>query len=419
MGVEKYKQLLKRHSTIFENFTYISILQVFVMLAPLITYPYLVRVLGSDLYGWVITAQIVASYCSILVDFGFKRVSARHISIFRDNKEKLSEIMSTILTLQMILWLFCLVVYVVVIGLIPSYRQHFWLFVFSFGLTFNELLFPQYFFQGIEKMKYITIVNIVIRSIFIILIFLFITTAEDYVYVPLLFSVGYFIGGILALYVIFGREKILFQLPSFSNMKYYLKDASSIFFTDVICTIKDKLNYILLGSWIGMGNVVVYDLGSKFMNVILKPAGIVGTVLFPKIAKERNILLFRKTVLILFACTLGLVIVLNLFLPQVVHFFIDENIDLWPIRLYLLAPVIVGVSSFISSNLMVALGYTKYVLYSIIVTTFVYLALLSGMYFMGYLTSVTSFVFLTVASYFGELIYRLAIMFRIERLEHV
>lgn len=118
------------------------------------------------------------------------------------------------------------------------------------------------------------------------------------------------------------------------------------------------------------------------MNVILKPAGIVGTVLFPKIAKERNVLLFRKTVLVLFACTLGLVIVLNLFLPQVVHFFIDEEIDLLPIRLYLLAPVIVGVSSFISSNLMVALGYTKYVLYSIIVTTAVYLSLLAGMYFM-------------------------------------
>ena len=116
MGVVKYRELLKRHSVLFENFTYISILQIFVMLAPLITYPYLVRVLGSDLYGWVITAQIVASYCSILVDFGFKRVSARHISVFRDNKEKLSEIMSTILTLQAILWLFCLGIYIIVIG---------------------------------------------------------------------------------------------------------------------------------------------------------------------------------------------------------------------------------------------------------------------------------------------------------------
>ncbi len=82
-------------------------------------------------------------------------------------------------------------------------------------------------------------------------------------------------------------------------------------------------------------------------------------------------------------------------------FFIDEEIDLLPIRLYLLAPVIVGVSSFISSNLMVALGYTKYVLYSIIVTTAVYLSLLAGMYFMDYLTSVTSFVLFNRGFLFG------------------
>ena len=94
--MDGYKSLLKRHAVLFENFTYISILQIFVLVSPLITYPYLVRVLGKELYGWVITAQIIASYCSILVDFGFKRVSARHVAVFRDNKEKLSEIISTI-----------------------------------------------------------------------------------------------------------------------------------------------------------------------------------------------------------------------------------------------------------------------------------------------------------------------------------
>lgn len=136
MGVVKYRELLKRHSVLFENFTYISILQIFVMLAPLITYPYLVRVLGSDLYGWVITHKllpVIVLYLSILVLSG---VSARHISVFRDNKEKLSEIMSTILTLQAILWLFCLGIYIIVIGLIPGLSVCFLAFCFSFGTYF-------------------------------------------------------------------------------------------------------------------------------------------------------------------------------------------------------------------------------------------------------------------------------------------
>ena len=413
MGLEKYRQLVKRHSTIFENFTYITALQVFVMITPLITYPYLVRVLGKELYGWVITAQVVASYCSIIVDFGFKSVSARHVSIFRHDKEKLSEIISTILTLQGILWLCSMAIYVAVVCLIPSYRQHLWLFLFAFGLTFNELLFPQYFFQGIEKMKYITILNIVIRLVFVGLIFLFVKAADDYVFVPLLSAIGYFIGGCLALYVVFKREDLAFKKPSFANMKYYMKDASPIFFTDVICTIKDKLNYILLGACVGMGNVVVYDLGSKFTNVLLKPASIVNTVLFPKIAKERNVRLFKKAATLLVLGVTVLVVILNLFLPEVVHFFIAEDIDLLPIRLYTLAPILVGLSGYIASNLMIALGYNRYILYSIVITTILYLLLLGSFYWLGYLNSVTSFIVLTVLSYLGELIYRLIITVKI------
>ena len=148
MEVKKYGELLKRHSVLFENFTYISILQIFVILAPLLTYPYLVRVLGSDLYGWVITAQIVASYGSILVDFGFKSVSAKHVSIHRENKAKLSEIVSSILTIRFFLWLCSLIVYMGIIRFIPLYREHFWLFSFLSELLLTNYCFLSFIFRG-------------------------------------------------------------------------------------------------------------------------------------------------------------------------------------------------------------------------------------------------------------------------------
>ena len=169
----------------------------------------------------------------------------------------------------------------------------------------------------------------------------------------------------------------------------------------------------MLGACVGMGNVVVYDLGSKFTNVLLKPASIVNTVLFPKIAKERNVRLFKKAATLLVLGVTVLVVILNLFLPEVVHFFIAEDIDLLPIRLYTLAPILVGLSGYIASNLMIALGYNRYILYSIVITTILYLLLLGSFYWLGYLNSVTSFVVLTVLSYLGELIYRLIITVKI------
>lgn len=417
MKAKEYKLLFKRNITVFQNLTYITMLQLFVIITPLITYPYLIRILGKELYGWVITAQIFASYCSVFIDFGFKVSSARHVSIWRYDKEKLSEIISSILFLQCLIWVVCMIIYVSVIYSIPSYKNHIWLFLFSFGLTFNELLFPQYYFQGIEKMKYITLCNVVIRLVFVILIFFFIKSADDYIYVPLLYSIGYFIGGAGALYIIFVKHGIHFRIPTNHSLLYYLKDASPIFFTDIICTIKDKLNYLLLGGFVGMKEVTIYDLGSKFTNVLVKPANILATVLFPKMAKERNLLIFNKTALFLVIGITILVGLLNIFLPQVVNFFLAENINLTSIRLYSIAPIVLGLSSFISSNLIIALGYNKYMLYSILMTTFAYLLLLGLFYGVGYLNSINAFIVLTVTSYIVELAYRLILAKKIQKKE--
>ena len=414
----RYRQIIKKNKVLVENFSYISALQIFLLLSPLITYPYLVRVLGRELYGWVITAQVIAGYCSLIVDFGFKSVSAKHVSIYRENKDKLSEILSSVLLVRFLLWFFCFIVYTIIVYQIDSYREHIWLFLFSFGITFNELLFPQFFFQGIEKMKYIAILNIGIRLFFLLLIFIVVKETEDYVIVPLLSSIGYFLGGVVSLYVIFFREGVRLRYPGMSNMLFHVKDASPIFVTDVICSIKDRLNYILLGSFVGMSEVVIYDLGSKFTNMLVKPINIVSTVFFPRMAKERNVNLFKRMAFLSFVGTVGGVELLNLVLPNVTRFFVDGDVDLLPIRLYLFAPIFLGLSGFIASNFLIALGYNKYILYSIIVTTGAYVLMLLLMYFGGTLHCVSAFVGITVISYFVELVYRLFVVRKILKNEN-
>ena len=94
---------------------------------------------------------MIVSYSSILIDWGFKKVSAKQIVQNRNDKAKLSEIISSILFAQFSLALFAIFIYITIILSVPSYRQHFLLLFFSFGLVFNDLLFPQYYFQGLEK----------------------------------------------------------------------------------------------------------------------------------------------------------------------------------------------------------------------------------------------------------------------------
>ena len=383
-----------------------SLLQCFTLIAPLLTYPYLVRTLGSELYGWVILAQVVASYASIVVGFGFNEVTARHIAIHRGNEEKLSEIISSVMFTRLCLWVVSLLLYCFIIVMIPAYRAYKWLFLLSFGCTFNELLFPIFYFQGIEKMGYITWITLIIRAISVIGIFLSVRTASDYLIVPALTGLSYIIGGILALYIIFVRHRVKFHIPSYRTIKQYLGDSSTIFLTNVISTIKDKLNYILMGTFVPMSQIVIYDLGSKIAGLLMQPVNIIATVLYPRISQTANIKLFKTGLYVVLGYMMIAVLSCYVFLPEIAGFFVGESVALGPIKIYLLAPVFLGASMFIAYNFLTAFNHVSYILKSIIVTTCVYLLLLAAAYFMGALQYVITFVIITVTSYLAELIYR-------------
>lgn len=399
--------IIKNNKTIFSNFSYLVLLEICILIAPLITYPYLVRVLGTELYGWVITAQITASYASILIDFGFRRVSAKHVSMTKDNKSELSRVVSTVILLRLALWVIAFILYIGIVLLVPSYRKEFLLFFFSYGLTFASALLPDFYFQGIEKMRYMTFVNMFIRMLFVCATFIVITKPAQYIYVPALWSIGYFLGGIYSLYIVFKQHKIDFVKPEIRDYKFHLRETTPIFISDVMLNIKDKFSYNLMGSMLGMSDVVIYDLGTKIVNILSKPTMIFCTAIFPSMSRNPNVNKSKKVMLILLILSIIMVSIIYLLLPKIVKFVLNEQINLLPLQIYLLVPIFTGISFYIPSAVFVAFGRNKYVLYSTIFSSLSYAVMLGTMYFMGLLQSVLDFVLITVISYFVEMLYRL------------
>ncbi|MBR1923154.1 MAG: oligosaccharide flippase family protein [Paludibacteraceae bacterium] len=408
----------ERYKTLIENLSYITILQVFLLLAPLITYPYLTRVLGKEMYGIVLTAQMLATYFAMLIDFGSNSVCAKHISLNRDNKRKLSEIVCSVFYTRLGIWIIGLLIYTAIILIVPTYRAHWVLFLLTYGMTTNELFFPQYFYQGMEQMKFTSLTNVMIKGLFIAAIFLVVHSPDDYIWIPVFYSLGYTLSGIFAFWYIFHYLHIPFSKPDISAIRFYIKDSFAVFATDVICSIKDKINYLLVGSCVGMESVVIYDLSTKFNNILQQPIQIIRTVIFPRAARSRNIRKIGYVMAGMFCFTTLLVILLNVFMPAIVTFFLhDENTDLLPIRLFSLAPVILSVSMIISSDIFIALGYNRYVFYSILVTTAAYLLTLMILLLTGYLHSIYSFVGMALIAYCVELIYRLITVRRLVKKE--
>ena len=317
------KGFIVNQRSVLNNMTFITILHIFNLLAPLITYPYLVKVLSKEIYGIVLTAQVLVSYFSLIINFGFDEVGAKFVSENRDNPTKLSEIVCSVFFVRFNLWIVCAVLYLIIVFLIPNYRNHWMLFLCSYGLTFIDVFFPQYFYQGIEKMKYSTLLNISIKTLFILLIFVFVNNQSDYVLVPIFYSLGYFIAGILSFLLIFKKMNIPFSKPKRSTMKSYMKESSALLATNLIATIKDKLNVLLLGQFSGMGNVVVYDLGTRVNSLTSKPVEILRISLFPKISREKNIGYVKKILVLSLSISIVTAVVVNIFLPQIVQLFLN------------------------------------------------------------------------------------------------
>ena len=136
------------------NFMYLSILQGMNLLLPLITFPYLVRVLGIEKFGLIMFAQAFIVYFSMLADYGFNLSGIREVSSNRNNKNKLIKIFSSIMIARFVLVLIGLIFLTIVVFSFEKFSKDWELYLLSYGVVIGTFLFPSWFFQGIVKMKY-------------------------------------------------------------------------------------------------------------------------------------------------------------------------------------------------------------------------------------------------------------------------
>jgi len=309
----KYIHSLKgkalRHKSFLQNFSYLSALQIFNLVLPLITFPYLIRVLGKETYGLVIFAQALISYLAILVGFGFNISATKDISIHRNDKAKLSEIVSSVLIIKVLLMLLTFVILGVLLYYIPRTHGYTALFILSMWVCLFDVIFPIWYFQGVEQMKYIAYITMTSRLLFLGLIFIFIHSPQDFLYVPILYGTGALVAGAISMIIIFVKHKIQFRIQSYSNLKYYFKDSVPIFISNVSISLYVNTNKIIAGAFLGMAEVAYYDLAEKLTTVLKIPQNILSQSLFPKISKEKNLGFIKR----IFSLTVVLNLALFLF----------------------------------------------------------------------------------------------------------
>jgi len=233
--LNKLKQ--KVHSStgkrLISNFFSLSGIQMVSYILPLITVPYLVRVLGVEKFGLIAFAQAIIQYFVIFTDYGFGLSATKQIAEHREDKHRVSEVFSSVLMIKIQMIVVSFFVLSIIIFGFDKFSKDWQLYYLTFGIVVGQALFPIWYFQGIEKMHITALVNIIPKFIFTIFIFIFVRSDSDYLYVPFINSLGFILAGLVSLWLTFGRFKVSFKFPTFEQIKYQMQEGWHIFLGNI------------------------------------------------------------------------------------------------------------------------------------------------------------------------------------------
>lgn len=277
---------LQEYKTVINNIFALFFLRGLDYLLPLILLPYLVRTLGVEGFGLLSFATATIAFFRGIVSYGFELTGTQQISINRDNRKVINEIFSTILLIRVILAALCAIPMFILILFVDKINMHSEVFYFTFLIVIGDAFFPEWFFRGIEKMKIITYSRIVYKSIFLMLIILFVKNESDYYLVPLIDGIGAILAGLAAIFIVCNKFETSFVRPTYAMCKFQFQHSWHIFISKMSVHFYSSINIFVLGLFSNNLIVGYYSLAYKIYAAIKGLFMPFNQALFPYLSKK-------------------------------------------------------------------------------------------------------------------------------------
>jgi len=353
---------------VLDNFVSLLIVQFANYLAPLITLPYLFRVLGLSHYGLVELARAVTVYFLMLTDYGFSFSATREISVHREDPQRVAEVFSAVMVLRFLMVVLSALVLSVLVFAVPRFRSDWPVYCLSFGSVLGMWLFPLWLFQGLEQMKFIPLLNVTAKLLVVAGIFTFVRAPADYLYVPLLQSAGTILVGVAGLAVALGKFRVRFRLPAPAALLRELANGWHIFQSKMAITLYTTSNIVILGLFTDSMFVAYYAAGDKIVRAATDGLQIpLSQAIFPHIgrlaaqSKQAALHFAGRVAGLLSGATLLISAGLFLAAPQITGLVLGGEAagGVPVIRILALLPFLIGLSNIFGIQIMVNFGLKR------------------------------------------------------------
>lgn len=275
----------KSRRTLAENFLSLTTLQYASYIFPLLVLPYLTRVLGVERFGQIAFAQALIAYFAMLVNFGFGFSATRQVAAERDDPAKLQAVFSQVIWAKVLLAVISFGLMVLFVETQPHRRSQFGLYLACYTLVIGSVLGPEWFFQGIEKMKYITVLGLLSRAAATIMVFAIVRRASDYIWVPVLNGFGNIAGACAGHWTIRKNFGVRVSSPDFKGIRAQLIEGWDNFLSSVFISLYTTTNAFVLGLMTNATEVGYYSAAERVAGGIRSLWGPVPQVLFPRFVR--------------------------------------------------------------------------------------------------------------------------------------
>lgn len=362
--------------SIKRNLIYNAILKVTAVIFPLITAPYISRVLEPDGLGLFNFATTYAGYFALVALLGIPQYGIRKVSVARNDKDKLQNVVSELMTLSFLVTVGVCLVYIATIFIIGEFRENYLIFLVAGIALYLAPLKVEWFFSGMEEYGFITLRAIIIRTLSIIAMFLFVRTKSDliiYVGISALSTVLTDVWNLTKMYRLGVR-------PHFkvSGIKQHLHPVLLLFSASIAISVYTVLDTVMLGFMSDYSQVGYYSSTSHLSKTLLALVTSLSVVAMPRMSyykEEGNSIELNKlankslSFVAFFAIPMavGIVCLSPTFVPL---FFGDKFYDaIIPLQIICFLIIAIGMNNITGVQILVALGHDKQFLYSVLTGT--------------------------------------------------
>ena len=292
------KKKHNQYKPLFESLISLYVLNGINLILPLITIPYLLRVVGAANYGLYSFIYVIIQYALLVTNYGFDFSATKQIAQSKENSEKISSIYHAVIASRILLAVFSvLLLYVSTLFFFNPLQKK--LLFLGFGIIVGEIFIPVWLFQGLEKMRFLTLTNVISKLIFTILIFVIIKSPDDFQYIILLNACGSIAAGVLSTVIVYRYLKVGFSMPNFSEIKIQFKEGFAIFGSTLGMNLYRNSNIFILGLFVSDAAVGVYAAVEKVIKAIQSIASPIAQAFFPHLSSRFSQLSIRESITVL------------------------------------------------------------------------------------------------------------------------